>query len=162
MIIHPYFTALIAFAITTLVIIATSPIAHKIGLLDQPNNRKHHQGNVPLTGGIAISIGFCISILILNISLSPFRSLLAGFLLLIITGIMDDFNELSARTRIISQALVGLLLTCWGGLLLTQLGHLFGPMTNFNLGTWAIPFTILAIMALINANNMLDGLNGLA
>jgi UDP-GlcNAc:undecaprenyl-phosphate GlcNAc-1-phosphate transferase len=162
MIINPYFAALIGFTITVLVIIAASPIARKIGLLDQPNNRKHHQGNVPLTGGIAISVGFCISILILNISLSPFRSLLAGFLLLTLTGVMDDFNELSARTRIISQTLAGLLVTCWGGLLLTQLGHLFGPITNFNLGAWAVPFTIVAIMALINANNMLDGLNGLA
>jgi UDP-GlcNAc:undecaprenyl-phosphate GlcNAc-1-phosphate transferase len=162
MIFHPYFTALIAFAITILVIVGASPIAHKINLVDQPSTRKHHQGSIPLVGGIAIGIGFCISILILNISLSPYRSLLAGFLLLIVTGIMDDFNEVSPRTRIVAQAIACLLITCWGGILLTHLGHLFGTETNFNIATWAIPFTVIAIMALINANNMLDGLNGLA
>lgn len=160
--IHPYFTALIAFCITVLAIFSLSRIARKINLVDEPSARKTHQGAIPLIGGLALAIGISGSILILNISLSTFRALLAGFLLLVIVGIFDDFKEASARTRILAQIFVALLITCWGGVQFTQLGHLFGTATNFTLAGWAIPFTALAIVALINANNMLDGLNGLA
>jgi UDP-GlcNAc:undecaprenyl-phosphate GlcNAc-1-phosphate transferase len=139
-----------------------SPVAHKIQLIDIPSTRKTHRGNIPLIGGIAIAIGLCISLLLLNISLSSFRSLLAGFFLLVIIGVLDDFKEVSARTRIFAQIIVGILITCWGGIQFTQLGHLLGTATNFSLGAWAIPLTVLAVVALINANNMLDGLNGLA
>lgn len=160
--IHPYFAALIALLLTIFAIVTLSPIARKINLVDEPGARKTHRGSIPLIGGIALAIGLFASLLILNISLSSFRALLAGFFLLVMIGILDDFKEVSARTRIIAQIFVALLITCWGGVQLTQLGHLFGTSTNFTLAAWAIPFTALAIIALINASNMLDGLNGLA
>ena len=160
--IHPYFTAVIALLITIFAIVTLSPIARKINLVDEPGVRKTHSGSIPLIGGIALAMGLCTSLLILQISLSGFRALLAGFFLLVVVGILDDFNEVSARARIITQIFAALLITCWGGIQLTQLGHLFGSSTNFTLAAWAIPFTVLAIVALINASNMLDGLNGLA
>src|SRR3989338_6732805 len=148
--INLYFTAFIAFCVTILMIVGLTPIAHKIDLVDHPNSRKHHRGTVPLIGGIAIGLGFCIGILALDISLSAFRALLAAYLLLTIIGIMDDFNELSPRLRIVAQLLVGLLVTCWGNILLGRLGHIFNSEL-IHLGYWAIPFTILAIIAMINA-----------
>lgn len=157
-----YFTALIAFFVTILIIVGLTPIAHKVDLVDHPNTfRKHHRGKIPLIGGIAIAIGFCIGILALDISLSTFRALLAAYLLLTIIGIMDDFNELSPRLRMIAQLIVGLLVTCWGGILLNNLGNIFGSSWT-NIGYWGLPLTVIAVIALINANNMLDGLNGLA
>ncbi len=157
-----YFTSLIAFFVTALLLHALRPIALKIGLVDHPNIRKHHRGMVPLIGGIGIAAGFCIGILALDISLSTYRSLLAAYLWLVIIGVMDDFNELTPKFRIIAQVIVALLITCWGNAVLTHLGHLMNSTIDIDLKLWAIPFTLLAVIALINANNMLDGMNGLA
>ncbi len=156
------FTGFIAFVVTTIIIIGMRPIACKVDLVDHPNDRKHHRGQIPLIGGIAIAIGFCIGILSLNISLSNYRALLAGYLLLIIVGMMDDFNELTPRLRIIAQLIVGMMAVCWGNVVLSHLGHLYSNDAVVYLGYWSIPITIILMIALINANNMLDGLNGLA
>jgi len=155
---HLSLISIVVFFLTLLFVHLLKPIAFKIDLVDHPNQvRKHHQGSIPLIGGIAIGLGFCIGILMLNVSLSAFRALLAAYVLLMVVGILDDFNEVSPLLRIGSQLLVGLLMACWGGVVLHQLGGSLGT-----LGLAAVPFTIVATMALINANNMLDGINGLA
>ncbi|MCD6048419.1 MAG: rfe [Gammaproteobacteria bacterium] len=159
---HLAFTIAIAFFVSLMLIHALKPVAQKIDLVDRPNQRKLHKGAVPLVGGIAISLGFCIGILALNISLAPYRALFAGYLFLTVIGIMDDFNELTPRLRIIAQIVVALLATCWGGATLLHLGHIFSNSFSFYLGPWAIPISAVALIALINANNMLDGVNGLA
>lgn len=158
---HPYFVALLSFLITIILIKALCPVAHKIDLVDHPGGRKHHAGSTPLVGGIAIAIGFCISLLVLNVSLSTFRAYLAGFSLLIVLGVLDDFNEVSARLRLMSQILVALLIVCWGDAQLTSLGILWGKLPIM-LGAWSIPLSIVVVVACINAINMLDGINGLA
>ena len=156
------FIACLAFCITLIVLSGMRPIAIKVDLVDHPNTRKHHRGAIPLIGGLGIGIGFCIGMLALNISLSPYRALLAGYVLLIVIGLMDDFNELSPRLRIAAQLLVSILAVCWGNIVLVNLGHFYSSAALLSIGYWAIPLTIILIMALINANNMLDGLNGLA
>lgn len=137
------------------------PVAKKIGLVDRPNQRKLHQDNVPLIGGIVIFLGFCFAVLHLHVSLQPYRALLAGSVLLVLMGVLDDFKDLSARLRLLGQVLVALTLTSWGGLQLLNLGDMLG-LGEINLHLWALPFTVLLIMTQINAINMIDGQDGLA
>lgn len=154
-------TAVIACIVTMLFLKSMAPVARKIGLVDLPGGRKQHQGQVPLIGGLAISIGLTIGLLLLDISLSGFRAYLAGVVLLVVIGVLDDFNELSPRLRLIVQLCVALFLSCWAGLQLNQFGAFLG-FEHFSLGLWALPLTVLVVIAMINAVNMIDGINGVA
>lgn len=154
-------TAVLACIVTLLFLKSMAPAARKIGLVDCPGGRKQHQGQVPLIGGLAISIGLTIGLLLLDISLSGFRAYLAGVVLLVVIGVLDDFNELSPRLRLIVQLCVALFLSCWAGLQLNQFGAFLG-FEHFSLGLWALPLTVLVVIAMINAVNMIDGINGVA
>src|SRR3990167_2403343 len=137
------------------------PLAVRVGLVDRPNERKLHQNEVPLIGGVAIFFGFCFALLHLHLSLQPYRGLLSGSVLLVLMGVVDDFNDLSARLRLFGQIMVALMLTSWSGLLIENLGNLlfFG---NLSLNLWALPLTVLVVVTNINAMNMIDGQDGLA
>lgn len=137
------------------------PLAVRIGLVDSPSERKLHENETPLIGGIAIFFGFCFALLHLHVSLQPYRGLLSGSALLVLMGIVDDFHDLSARLRLFGQLMAAIMLTSWGGLLLANLGNIlfFG---NIPLNLWALPFTVVFVVASINAMNMIDGQDGLA
>jgi UDP-GlcNAc:undecaprenyl-phosphate GlcNAc-1-phosphate transferase len=156
-----WWTASIAFIVTMIFITGMSPVARKIGLVDLPGGRKHHRGQVPLIGGLGVAIGMMIGLLLLAISLSTFRAYLAGVVLLLVVGVLDDFNELSPRLRLVAQLCVALFLSCWAGLQLDQFGAFLG-FAHFSLGLWAFPCTVIVVIALINAVNMIDGVNGVA
>ena len=152
---------LIAFSITVTSIILIKPLAQRIGLVDMPGGRKCHQGNIPLVGGIALSMGFIASLLVLPISLSDYRSFLAGFVLLMVIGVLDDFHELAPRHRLGAQLIAALLIACWGKVQLQHLGNLLF-LGDIALSNWAILVTIVAVIGMINAVNMSDGVDGLA
>ncbi len=156
-----WWTALIALIVTVIFLSGMSPVARKIGLVDLPGGRKTHRGSVPLIGGLGIALGMTIGFLLLAISLSTFRAYLAGVVLLLVIGVLDDFNEVSPRLRLMAQLCVALFLSCWAGLQLDQFGNFLG-FADFSLGLWAIPVTVVMVIALINAVNMIDGMNGVA
>lgn len=151
----------IACMVSVLCIQLMRPIAIRIGLVDIPGGRKAHRGHIPLIGGLAMFFGFCFASLTLDISLQPYRSLFAGAFLLVFMGVADDFHELSARMRLVAQLLVSLLMVFWGKIYLSQFGDFFVVHT-IHLGVFGIVLTIIVTIGLINAKNMLDGMNGLA
>src|SRR3990167_10449021 len=137
------------------------PAAEHIGLVDTPGGRKMHADAVPLIGGIAIFVGFCFSLLWLNISLHDYRGLLAGSAILVLIGVMDDFRELTTRIRLVGQCVARLLLIEWGHLSVDHLGDLFF-FGSVNLGVGSFLFTLFFVLGFINAINMIDGHDGLA
>ncbi len=137
------------------------PLAIRIGFVDRPTERKRHDHNTPLVGGIAIFFGFCFSLLMLHTSLQPYRGMLAGISILILMGVVDDFRDLSSKLRLMGQVLAALMLAAWGSVLLKHLGHLFFT-GNLQLGMWALPATVFLVVANLNAMNMIDGQDGLA
>ena len=152
---------LIAFMATLALIRLLAPVAHNIGLVDLPRGHKTHHGAVPLVGGIAMFCGFLFAILAAPVSLAPLRPLFAGAALLVIIGVLDDFRELAPGSRLAAQVAAALLMTLWGGVGLTDLGHLAGPAPVV-LGDWSVPFTVFSVVGVINALNLLDGMDGLA
>ena len=151
----------IAFLATAALIHLLTPVAPRIGLVDQPRGHKTHSGSVPLVGGIAMFCGFLFAVLAAPVPLSGMRPLFAGLALLVIVGVLDDFHELAPHSRFAAQIGAALLMTLWGGVCLHDLGKLLGPETLL-LGDWALPFTVFAVVGVINALNMLDGIDGLA
>ena len=155
------FSLVVAFAVTILSILMLKPLALRVDLVDTPGGRKKHHGQIPLIGGIAMFIGLFFAMLTLQVSLSDYRSFIAATGLLMTTGLLDDFHELSPRARFFLQILSALLMTAWGGVIVDHLGNLFF-LGNIVLGNWGLPFTVIAIVGVINAVNMTDGVDGLA
>jgi len=135
--------------------------AEQLGLVDVPGGRKSHAGNVPLVGGIGIFIAFAFVSLLIQGGLQPYRALFAGMGLLLITGVLDDLHDLGAVEKMVLHVFVGLVLILWGGLSIVHLGEL--PLLGHVVLDWAaLPFTLICVVGLINAVNMLDGADGLA
>ncbi len=149
--------ALLACLFTALLVVWLRRPAERFGLVDHPGGRKRHVDIVPLTGGLAITLGFLAAFH----ALAQYRVLFVSMALLAAIGLLDDLGEISARSKLGAQVLAAVLMTSWGNHFLTGLGDLFGR-GPIDLANWAIPLTVFATVAVINGINMLDGMDGLA
>ena len=165
----PLIQACIAFSLTLLWICILSPVAIRIGLVDAPNQRKQHEGEIPIVGGIAIFLTLIFAAALWGhtdpgthegqaSALMPF--LTAGGLLVII-GILDDRLHLTVLTRILAEVAVAVILVESLDLRLSNLGDLLGTGAIKFTGYIAYMFTVLVIFVVVNAYNMLDGMDGL-
>ena len=131
-------------------------------MVDYPTERKNHIGNIPIVGGICVFLGILISYLF-YIEFDRFSSvlLITGSLILI-HGVWDDITNLKAQTKIVFQVFVSAIMIYVTDVKLDTFGDLFGVSYPLQLGILSIPITIVAVIALTNAINMIDGLDGLA
>ena len=129
------------------------------GLMDNPGGRKRHERETPLIGGLAIAFGLlpvlCYFVIDPVVSLSWF----VGALILLMLGVYDDLHELRPAHRFVPHLLVGITL-CFADRELVTLGHLVDD-TPLLLGVLALPVTLFAVAAAINAMNLVDGIDGL-
>ncbi len=151
----------VSFCVVIVVVLLFRKPAARLGLIDMPGGRKEHNGAPLVIGGIAIFIAFMLGVLTSGEPLNKFYALFAGLLTLVLVGLLDDMRDLSARSRFIAQIFAALLMTSWGGVVVEDLGNLFGS-GSVDLQNWAIPFTVFSVIGVINAFNMIDGADGLA
>lgn len=135
-------------------------VAKTIGLVDKPNARKHHQGVVPLVGGISICITVSITLLAFNIEIEHLWLFLFSICTLTVLGAVDDKCDLSFKSRMLCQALLSLAMMHFAELELHTLGNMFG-LGYTELGGFAVLITVLGVIGAINAFNMVDGIDGL-
>lgn len=130
--------------------------------LDVPDERKVHRVAVPRIGGIAIYVSFLFAVLIFMPMADRTRGLMAGGLVLFVTGLVDDIYGISPRRKLLGQV-VGTVITMGvSGIYIHTLGNLLGT-GELTLSPWlGIPFTLFAVVGVINAINLIDGLDGLA
>jgi UDP-GlcNAc:undecaprenyl-phosphate GlcNAc-1-phosphate transferase len=155
-------TILLATAgISMVLCIILTPVAQYIGLIDHPSDRKVHLTPTPLVGGTAIFIALVMAISLATPYTAEALPLLIACGLMLITGMLDDLRELSPRTRFIMQILACCIMIFASGIVLTDFGSL---MWNgvLQLGWLSIPITIFAALGVINAFNMMDGIDGLS
>jgi UDP-GlcNAc:undecaprenyl-phosphate/decaprenyl-phosphate GlcNAc-1-phosphate transferase len=151
----------VSFLMTVALMIALRPVASVIGLVDRPNGRKQHRGEIPLTGGIAMTIGMLTGTLFMPQLPEGFAYVAAGVCLLTIVGALDDRFDAPKIWRLAAQALAALLLVDGTDLRVFDLGPAFlGNMVE--LGELSVIFTVLAVVTGINAFNVFDGSNGIA
>jgi UDP-GlcNAc:undecaprenyl-phosphate GlcNAc-1-phosphate transferase len=131
-----------------------------LGLVDRPNVRKHHVGEVPLVGGLSVFIGMLAGALWLGGFGHFVHVLLATAAGLALLGALDDRYDLSVRARLLVQTIAILTVIATTGVYIHSLGSLFGH--ELMLGWLGIPFTVVAVIGLLNAFNMMDGIDGLA
>ena len=137
-------------------------LARKFNLVDRPDGiRKIHQGEVPLGGGIAISLSLSIGFFFI-FSINDFfvSSLLLCSLFIVIIGFYDDIKPLPISIRLITQILCSWGVIAFTDVYVTNLGNLFG-LGEVYLGQLGIPLTIFMVVGVCNAFNMLDGMDGL-
>ncbi|MCU7556301.1 MraY family glycosyltransferase [Macrococcus capreoli] len=150
-----FITCLISFIITPFII----KFSHLVGALDKPNLRKVHTKPVSVLGGVVILISFIIGIWIGHPVEWEIRPIIIGAILINIMGIVDDLFDLSAIVKLIGQIGVALIVVMHG-ITLDLITLPFGIVIEF--GILSIPMTVLWIVAVTNAINLIDGLDGLA
>lgn len=153
--------ALVAFLVTLIFMFALRPLAHAMGLVDRPGGRKAHVGIVPVIGGISMYLGMLAVLPLVDPPPTGLWSFLVAAGLLVAVGAIDDRFDVPPMVRLITQGTAGLILCLGAGLVAENLGNLlfFG---DIHLGLFAVPFTVLVTISVINAFNMLDGMDGLA
>ncbi len=131
----------------------TRQIAMRLGVTAAPNRRNIHQRHVPLMGGAAIYVAFVLSVLLFSPPdhLRELGAIVAGASLLAFIGYLDDRRHLSPRVRLTAMTLSAILAALAGI-----------QIRLFNNLLIDIPLTLFWIVALINAVNWIDNMDGLA
>ena len=151
---------LISFIATPLV----KKLAYKIGAVDVPkDNRRMHDHPIPRMGGLAIFIGCVVSILLFADVDRSLRGILIGACIIVAVGVVDDAHPLGAGVKFILQ-IVAALIAVWNGVVIQTIANpfFFGDNPYWNFGIWAVPITVIWIVAVTNSVNLIDGLDGLA
>lgn len=133
-------------------------ISKNMNIMDIPNERSVHKKPTPLLGGIAIFLSFLFGFILFGNQNPLMISILIASFLILLLGIFDDIKPIKARYKFVIHILVALIVVFYGGLKLTHV-DIFGLSLNFK---WMSPYiTILIIAGIINAVNLIDGLDGL-
>ena len=126
-----------------------------------PGGRKQHHRQTALIGGIVVFVASCFACLFLPFSIAPYRVFFILAAVLVAVGVLDDLHELSALLRLLIQCLVGMLIVIWGHNSLANLGDIIF-VSQLHLDTVSqIIISVCAVIGLVNAINMLDGIDGL-
>jgi len=160
-----------AFGISLLVGSGLLPLAirfaRRYDLMDRPSRHKRHKRPVPILGGAAMFISVWVSV---GVSSALFPDSLgslpasvpyvfSGALIVFLVGLSDDLSPVSAWVKLLAQVGAGLIL-CLGGLRIEPLTVPF--VGAVSLGPFSILVTVLWVVGLSNAVNLIDGLDGLA
>ena len=136
-------------------------LAFKCGAIDSPDERKVHKRAMPRMGGLAIYISF-IAVVLLTQETTPFiKGLLLSGSLIVLLGIADDIRGISPRLKLAGQILAALVVVSFG-LEVRSLTNPFAASDMIALGVLTIPLTVLWLISVTNAVNLIDGLDGLA
>ena len=139
-------------------------LAYKVGAIDVPkDNRRMHHEPIPRLGGLAIFIAFLFTVIVLADIDRTTRGILLGAIMIVILGVMDDIMTLKALPKFLVQiAAAGV--AVYHGCVIQFISNpnIFSPLDYLNLGWLSIPVTIIWIVAITNAVNFIDGLDGLA
>ena len=166
--------AFIGFAAALAATLLATPIVRALALgrdlLDAPNHRKVHKEAVPRLGGVALGAGLILGTIgaillssearhILLRHGPRFATLVAAAAVLALVGLYDDLRGLSARAKLMAQVVAGLVAFAGGNALTLFGGGVVGPPLALLLNLAA---TVLWVVAITNAMNLIDGLDGLA
>jgi UDP-GlcNAc:undecaprenyl-phosphate GlcNAc-1-phosphate transferase len=163
--------ALISLVLTPLV----RRLAIRLGNVDHPGGRRVNKTPVPRGGGVAVAISFLLVALggiwfngqtgdvpvPRTIEPAELIGLLAGGVVATALGVLDDTFQLRARWQLLGQ-LVLAVLAVLAGITVTFIANPFGPGIIPLTGPFAIGFSMLWIVGMINSINFIDGLDGLS
>lgn len=154
-----FLTMIVSAVITPFVV----KLAYILGAVDKPNARRVNVKPMPTMGGLAIFLAFNFSTFVLLREQFPTHELFSVFLaecIIILTGIIDDIRELSPKAKLAGILAAALVIYFLAGIRMNEVT--LPIIGSFQLGWWSLPITIIWIIAITNAVNLIDGLDGLA
>ena len=152
--------AMVAACTSAVAIAVMRRFAIVLGLVDHPDQRKQHHGEIPLVGGLAIFTGVLAGAACYGAFHGFEGALLETAAVLALLGALDDRFGLSVRDRLLIQTIAILTVIATTGVYIHTLGYIFGH--DVELGWLGVPMTVTAVIGLVNAFNMMDGIDGLA
>ena len=160
---HSFFYLIAAALCAGLISFTTTPLARvfafKVGAVDVPKDeRRMHNKPIPRLGGLAIFLGFSVAALAFCDFTPTLLSIYFGGLVIVVVGVLDDIFRLNAWVKFIVEIAVAFIPISQG--LSIEFINLFGEYVVF--GVFEIPITVLWIVGLTNAINLIDGLDGLS
>ena len=150
---------LVALTVSMALIPAMIRLAPHIGMIDKPDARKVHVAPIPRAGGVGIVIGALLPVLIwlpLNDMLIAY---LVGSMVLLMFGVWDDIAELGHYVKFVGQFFAAVFVVYYGDVVVATLPFMNLDPLPSSIGK---PFTVIALVGVINAMNHSDGLDGLA
>ena len=155
---------LCAFVVSFLMCPMVKSFAYKIGAIDVPkDNRRMHKKPVPRLGGLAIFLGFIVSMLLFVKIDHQMQGILLGASIIVVLGVVDDMSPLRAYFKFCVQIFAALVAVFHGVVIQTLSNpNVCAESPYWDLGWLAVPITVLWIVGITNAVNLIDGLDGLA
>lgn len=148
---------------TWLMIPVIIKFAHRKGIVDLPGDeRKIHQKMIPTLGGVALFAGIVISFSAWIGHQPPiyYSYLIAALVIIFIVGLKDDIEDVTPLYKLLAQFVAAGLVVVGAGIRLHHFDGFLGMNDASELNT--IIFTTIAIVLIINAYNLIDGVDGLA
>ena len=153
---------LTAFGITFFAIPPIIKVANAKKLYDFPDKRKLHVSNIPTLGGISIFLGFIFAMTFWTNfkNCGHLQYVISSLVILSVIGIKDDIIGLSPFKKALGQIFATVLVVVWGDLRINNMYNIFGiGEMNYYV---SVIFTCFTFLVLINAYNLIDGIDGLA
>ena len=149
-----------AFAVALAMTAPAIWLARKLNIVDMPNARKVHTKPTPRIGGIAIYLGFVVGTLLLGTYTRQVAAVLVAGSVVFFTGLVDDYKDISPKLKLAGQFLAALLLVIAG----FSIRFISNPFTGStaSLGWLGPPITVIWLVGVSNAVNLIDGMDGLA
>lgn len=157
-----------ALLVAAIVALITTPVvkslAVRFGAIDVPKDgRRMHNHPIPRMGGLAIFISFILSILLFLPLTQQLRGMLIGAIIIVVLGIFDDKYALPAKPKFLIQIVAALIAVQMGNrIFIISNINIFSDAPYWDLGWLSYPLSILWIVGITNAVNLIDGLDGLA
>ncbi len=151
----------ISFVLTFFSIPTIVKISRRKNLMDEPGARSSHLRKIPNLGGVAMfySIAICASIFAFEL-FDLYKFLFASLVILLYVGVMDDIVIMRAYKKLLVQIVVTTMMVIGSDV---RIRSFFGVLSIYELSYWAsVAVSIFTFIVLINAFNLIDGIDGLA
>ncbi|MGN0180452.1 MAG: glycosyltransferase family 4 protein [Monoglobaceae bacterium] len=162
-----FFAMAVAFLIAFAATPAVMSLAHKINAIDVPRDKRRvHKKPIPLIGGLAIFYGFIISVLCFAELDRETAGILIGSVIIVTVGMIDDAIDMKAIVKLLCQ-IIAAVIVVYSGVRIEQFANpfarWFGGPPYIYMNYWvSVAVTVLWIVGICNAVNLIDGLDGLA
>ncbi|MBR5227078.1 MAG: undecaprenyl/decaprenyl-phosphate alpha-N-acetylglucosaminyl 1-phosphate transferase [Clostridia bacterium] len=161
----------ISFIVSYLMVPISIKIANKLGIIDNPkaDDRRVHKQPIPRAGGIAIVTSMMFTLLVYFIITlfngeiidNRYIGYVLGAILIIGMGFVDDLKSLKPLYKFLFQLIAGMIIYVFGiSIAGIKIPFIYPEMIDF--GIWSFPVTLIWVLGITNAVNLIDGLDGLA
>ncbi len=159
-----YVLALVSIIISAMLTPVIKKFAVKIKVIDIPkDNRRVHKKPIPLLGGLAIYFSFVLTLVLKTGKLSQSEmGILIGATIIALGGFLDDKFEIRPWQKLLFQITAALVLTIYEVKIVYITNPISSAELSMSIGLFSIPLTIIWVVGITNALNLIDGLDGLA